>query len=1388
MGQQARRLRRRVSDVVRNRQAVALGLALLAVLAPATLSRSHPTGAPEGELRSDRVERAAPGEASVASVHQGRVAARGVQARSDRGTKPTVLYLKKARSGAYDLRKLKGVVVKRERPEFGAPVEATGSRSAAPGSAIALPGPVPIATTPAPAPDLTFPGLDFATWGAGHPPDTNGDVGPTYYIETVNTSLGIFDKSSGNRVAAFTFNAFMSQGQFGNLCDTDNFGDPVVLYDSFEDRWFVTDFAFKLDGFGNVNPQHVYQCFAVSKTGDPVTGGWNFYSIESVGALDDYPKFGVWPDGIYMSANLFGYLAGSSYQGTRVWAIDKAEMYAGASSVQVASFDGPPSDFTLLPGNSRLQTGTPPTGGPEFFVSTEQFLNALSIYKLQVDWDKISTSTFTGPETQLAPTCWPNATPANASTTANTADVLAIRAMAQAQYSNIGGAESLWIAHTVQRGESATNSNCNASTGGNATVRWYQANVTGGAVAASTVQGRSYDPEGANTFFRFMPSLAVDRVGDMAVGYTKSNATTNPQLKYAGRLAGDPVNTFSQSEQTLIDGTGSQSGNCGASACTRWGDYSGMALDPDGCEFWATGEYYITSGLNDQTRIGSFKFPGCTTVGNGTLSGTVTDGTHALAGATVALGSRTVTTDASGNYSFTVPAGTYPALSASKAGFDASSPSSVTVPNNGTTTRNITLGTAAVSGCFTDNTQAAFQRGFPTGCDLTASPGGVVLVNPTAVDQQNATVTNSGFGFTSTSWAGQTFTPSVTGVATKIDLDLFCSACTGTTPNLTVSIRATTSGVPTGSDLASATILGFNSGSGGFFSANFASPITLNAGTSYAVVFRSVSNVSAGTYAYVVSSANPYTAGQRVTSTNSGTNWTPDTTSGGRDLGFKIWMNSGYVSSGTFVSSLKDANPTAGNTPHWTTLSFSATTPGGTGVKLQVAGSNAQSGPFNFVGPDGTAQTFFTTSGASLAQFDGFRYLEYEAFLSTGSNSVTPMLSSVSVCFQNGSATTGLGVDPATGTYGGTTSLTATLSAASVGVPGKSVDFALNGSSVGSAVTDGSGVATLSGVSLVGIAAGSYLGAVTASFAGDSSNGASNGASSLAVDPQPLTITAGDRTKAYGDTLDLGTTAFTATGIVNGEGISSVTLSSVGAGSDAAVGAYPIVPSAAVPAGGTDLANYSLSYVNGTLTVTGVTSNGPTVKITTPPEGAAYGLGAVVKAAYACTPIEKVAVISCVGTVAKGTAIDTTAGPHTFTVTGTDRKGRQTVVTTHYTVTYRWTGFYAPVANDSATKLNVVHGGDLIKVEFALNGDRGLSVLATASPTSTQVACPGWSTTPKIAAAASGTPTGLFYQPASLRYGFGWATSGAWAGTCRQFSLQLNDGTPPHTATFKFAG
>jgi integrase len=1079
-------------------------------------------------------------------------------------SKPQQLFLTRAHSAVFNVKKLKSVVVRKFRPEhentFGPPGgndpdAPSGSKVAALTASQAFPSSLSqkqmvkkaaaasTTSTNTPSSDSSFDGLDFANWGAGHPPDENGDVGPNYYIQTVNTSIGIYDKTNGNRVAAFTFNSFMSQGHFGNLCDTDNFGDPVVLYDTYENRWMITDFAFKVDGSGNVSPQTVYQCFAVSKTGDPVNGGWNYYSILDPGGLGDYPKFGVWPDGIYMSANIFGYASGASFTGYHMWALNKQQMYAGAPQVSVVDFSGDTTDFTVIPANSRLQDGTPPAGSPEYFVSTEQFLNAVSIYKFQVNWDKISTSTFTATTGELAPNCWPNATPANASTTANAADVLAIRAMFAAQYTNQGGQESVWVAHTVQRGVSANNTTCNATTGGNATVRWYQANVTGGTVGGNLTQGSSYDPDGANTNFRYQPALAVDHAGDMGMTYTESNATTNPKVMFNGRLASDPLNTLG-TESTLIAGTGSQSGNCGTSACVRWGDYAGMELDPDGCEFWMTGEYFATSGLNDLTRIGSFHYPGCTPIGNGTLSGTVTDGTNPISGATVTLGSRTTTTDPSGNYSFTVPAGTYASLLADQPGYTEGSAATLAVPDGGSLTQNFTLSSSATSGCFQDNSQSTFQRGVPTNCDLTGSPGNVQLASPDNSAAQNQTITPAGFGISNTAWAGQTFTPTITGQLRRFSINLFCASCTTNSPNITVSIRATsgTTPVPTGADLATATIAGFNDGgAGGYQTATFASPLTVTAGTRYAVIFRNATTFSTGTMAYSCSCAttgysntNPYASGQRVTSSNSGSTWTADTTVGGRDLGFIAYINPGFATSGTFVSSVKDANPATGSTAHWQTLDFTAVTPASTGVQFQVAGSNSQYGPWNYVGPDGTASTFYTTTGGSLSQFNGDRYIRYQSTLTSSNSSVTPSLSSVTTCFSDSAvASTALNASDATGTYGGTTTLTATLTSGGNPVSNETVNFSLNGNSVGGATTDVNGVATLNNASLAGINAGSYPGGVSASFAGDSSYTLSSGSGSLTVSKADQTIMIGTHAPATAAVDDQFTVAATGGGSGN---------------------------------------------------------------------------------------------------------------------------------------------------------------------------------------------------------------------------------------------------------------
>lgn len=1008
-------------------------------------------------------------------------------------------------------------------------------------------------TAPAPAPTSSFEGLDFTNWGAGHPPDTNGDVGPQYYVQTINTSVGIYNKSDGSRVTAFVFNTLMSQGNFGNLCDTANFGDPVVLYDTFEDRWILTDFAFNLSGGNAVAPE--YQCFAVSKSGDPVAGGWNFYSIQVSGGLGDYPKLGIWPDGLYMSANIFSFGAGSSFQNVRVWALNKSQMYAGLPTVQVLSFDAPSAEFTLLPSNARLQTGTPPANSPNYFSVVAQFLNTVSVYKLHADWKDISTSTFSGPSLSLTSTSWSQLLAANQSeqSPGNKLDTLYFRLMMQNQYTNIGGLESLWNSHTV---------GATGATSAQAAVRYYQVDVTGGTVASNATQAFTYSPDA--TVFRFMPSVGVDRVGNMAIGYSATNATLNPAIRYAGRLAGDPVNTITQTEQSLIEGTGTQSGNCGSS-CTRWGDYSAMTLDPDGCTFWYTNMYYQTTGLAFNTRVGAFSFPSCTPIGSGMIEGTVTAavGGAPIQGAAIALGSRATTTDVNGNYTFSgLPAGTYPGITASYAGYASSTVSSIVVTDGGVTVQDFALSLAGTSGCITDTSQADFLAGVPTNCDLTTSPGDATLTNSPAIDQQNTTIGNSGVGITITTWGGQTFTPSVTGQLTRADINLFCSGCTGTKPNLTLSLRATSAGLPTGVDLASATITGFSSGAAVFYTANFASPPTLTAGTQYAIVIRPTANPSPGTYALTRSGtstlgANVYPGGTRVSGATSGTVWSIPTTGGvTTDAGFNIFMQTGFAPSGTFISSLKDANPALNTTATWSTISWNADTPTGTSVNFQVAASNDPSGPFTFVGPDNTSGTFFS-DGGSLAQFNGNRYLKYQASLITNSNATTPTLHDVTVCFEDvvNALGTALTVVPATASYGATVSLSATLTAGSTGVSGKPIDFTLIGASVGSATTDSSGIATMSNVSLAGISAGNYPTGIAATFAGDSGYASSTGNAGLTVSSADQTITFGVlSSKSFGDP-DFTVSATASSGLVvafSAGGSCTVTASTVhltGAGS-----------------------------------------------------------------------------------------------------------------------------------------------------------------------------------------------------------------------------------------------
>jgi uncharacterized repeat protein (TIGR01451 family) len=452
----------------------------------------------------------------------------------------------------------------------------------------------------APTPGLNFEGMGTGLTNfiiAGAPPDTNGAVGLTQYVQSVNLSLAVFDKTTG----ALTFGPVpgksLWQG-FGGNCEVNNDGDPIILYDKLADRWVFSQFSVRTPGVpGSLGP--FLQCVAVSTTPD-ATGTYNRYSFQ-YSAFDDYPKMGVWPDAYYVTFNMFG---GPSltFSGADACAYDRTAMLAGQAATQVCFQQGA-SVGGLLPSDLDGHI-PPPAGSPNFMVFFGA--NVLNLFKFHVDFATPANSTFTGPTViPVAPFtalcnggrgCVPQPPPPVG--TAASLDSLGDRLMYRLAYRNFGDHESLVVNHSVAVGATA-------SSGGG--VRWYEIQNPNG--TPTVAQQSTFAPD-AN--FRWMGSIAMDQVGDIALGYSVSSSTTFPSVAFTARSAGDPAGTM-QPETTIISGTGSQTTDSFGNQLTRWGDYSAMQVDPsDDCTFWYTTEYMKNSGIfNWNTRIATFKFPGC---------------------------------------------------------------------------------------------------------------------------------------------------------------------------------------------------------------------------------------------------------------------------------------------------------------------------------------------------------------------------------------------------------------------------------------------------------------------------------------------------------------------------------------------------------------------------------------------------------------------------------------------------------------------------------------------------------------------------------------------------------------------------------------------------------
>ena len=233
-----------------------------------------------------------------------------------------------------------------------------------------------------PTTTLSFEGLGNAQYGFtvnSAPPDTNGAVGATQYFQLVNSSFGIFNKSTGALVAGPTATNTLWSG-FGGGCQTNNDGDGVALYDKAANRWVISQFS--------VTTTPYLQCVAVSTTSD-ATGTYNRYSFQ-YSTFDDYPKMGIWSDGYYVTFNMFN---GNTFVGADSCSYNRTAMLSGAAATQVCFQQGS-AVGGLLPSDLDGTTA-PPAGSPNYQVYFGT--NSLQLYKFHVDFTTPGNSTYTGP-------------------------------------------------------------------------------------------------------------------------------------------------------------------------------------------------------------------------------------------------------------------------------------------------------------------------------------------------------------------------------------------------------------------------------------------------------------------------------------------------------------------------------------------------------------------------------------------------------------------------------------------------------------------------------------------------------------------------------------------------------------------------------------------------------------------------------------------------------------------------------------------------------------------------------------------------------------------------------------------------------------------------------
>jgi len=423
---------------------------------------------------------------------------------------------------------------------------------------------------------------------AGVPPDENLAVGATQVVAVINTAYQVFNKSTGASVQAPKQISSIFTGLSG-LCGqgatSPNYTDPIVLYDKKAGRWFIAIVAAD-STFSTGN-----ECIAVSSTSN-ATGAYHRYAFAfGTNVFNDYDKFGVWPDAYYGSYNMF---SPTSFLGAKACAYQKSAMLAGTAAKAICFTNV--NEFSYLP--SDLDGATqPPTGEPNFFVDLFSG-SALHLFKFHVDFTTPSNSKFTGPVaiavTAFTQACAATGTCIPQAGVSDQLDSLGDRLMFRLAYRNSGTHEALVVNHAAKTSKAASG------------VRWYEIRSPN---ATPVVFQHGTLTSGSTSLW--MGAMGMDKVGNIALGFSESSSTIHPSIAFTGRVPSDPAGTM-EGIATIFTGKGSQTGGM-ANGSNRWGDYSGLAIDPSNdCTFWYVNQYIPSNGsFNFHTRIASFKFPTC---------------------------------------------------------------------------------------------------------------------------------------------------------------------------------------------------------------------------------------------------------------------------------------------------------------------------------------------------------------------------------------------------------------------------------------------------------------------------------------------------------------------------------------------------------------------------------------------------------------------------------------------------------------------------------------------------------------------------------------------------------------------------------------------------------